>query len=217
MKNDPIKRFVEKESSDELSPMDPPDAYSPPALEKFEYEEFHPFIQKFLDEHKASLKQMDEFEQTLKSIQDGSNDSKPEISKSLSQFFSFIDSKLVLHNVKEEKILFPLLQKRLLENGEHSKGVFPKTGVDNLESEHVKLMQITSVCFNFFGLASRLPDADSRTIVLDLAIEQGKALIEYLRLHIFREDNVIFPLAQKFITEEEFDEMDSKVPLYEHF
>ncbi len=78
-------------------------------------------------------------------------------------------------------------------------------------------MQITSVCFNFFGLASRLPDADSRTIVLDLAIEQGKALIEYLRLHIFREDNVIFPLAQKFITEEEFDEMDSKVPLYEHF
>ena len=50
---DPLTRMVEKESgSDEYSPMDPPDAYSPPTIDAIPYQELHPFLQKFMDEHK---------------------------------------------------------------------------------------------------------------------------------------------------------------------
>ena len=55
------------------------------------------------------------------------------------------------------------------------------------------------------GLASRLPDNRSRGITFDLAYHNGKELIELLRLHIFREDNTIFPIAQELLTEEEMN------------
>jgi len=214
---DPIRRFVEKESDKEFSPMNPPDPFNPPSLENVPFDDYHPFIQKFINEHKASLQVIENFEQNLKKIYDGGLNSTPDISKGLKMFFSFIDNKAVLHNLKEEKILFPLLQKRLLENGEHGKGKFPKTAVDNLEDDHIKLMQLTSVCFNFFALAARLTDAGSKAIVLDSALEQGKALIEFLRLHIFREDNVAFPLAKKYISFEEFEDMNSKISQYDDY
>ena len=44
---------------------------------------------------------------------------------------------------------------------------------------------------------------------LDAAIEQGKALVELLKLHIFREDNVVLPMAHKYISQEEFDQIDN--------
>ena len=60
---------------------------------------------------------------------------------------------------------------------------------------------------NFLGLAFRFPDQQTRLIVLDAALEQAKFLVELLRLHVFREDNVIFPLAQQLLTPTEFEEM----------
>lgn len=214
---DPLKRFVEKESSDEeFSPMNPPDVYSPPSLVEISYEQYHPFIQKFIDEHQNTIRELEIFERTLKHILENGLASSRETGDSLKRFFSYFDNKIVIHNLKEEKILFPLLQEKLLINGEHSKTEFPKTAVDMLEDDHIKLIQLTSVCFNFFGLASRLPDEKSRALVLDAAIEQGKVIIENIRLHIFREDNVLFPLAHKYITAEEFDVMVNKLPEFEH-
>jgi hemerythrin-like domain-containing protein len=63
---------------------------------------------------------------------------------------------------------------------------------------------------NFLGLVFRLPDERSGMIVLDAALEQGKNLVELLRLHVFREDNVIFSLAHRLISTAEFDEMQSR-------
>jgi len=62
---------------------------------------------------------------------------------------------------------------------------------------------------NFLGLVFRLPDERSGMIVLDAALEQGKNLVELLRLHVFREDNVVFPLAHRLISRAEFDAMQS--------
>ena len=54
---DPLKRVVEKQTDqEELSPMDPPEAYEPPNLEAVPYEEMHPFLQKLRDEHKSILR-----------------------------------------------------------------------------------------------------------------------------------------------------------------
>ncbi|MBK8677646.1 MAG: hypothetical protein IPN25_02730 [Sphingobacteriales bacterium] len=56
-------------------------------------------------------------------------------------------------------------------------------------------------------MAGRLPDIASRAMVLDAAVEQGKALVEMLQLHIFREDNVVFAQAQQYVAKDELDDM----------
>ena len=46
---DPLKRMVEKQSEqEEFSPMDPPDAYSPPGIEAVPYEKMPLFLQKLV-------------------------------------------------------------------------------------------------------------------------------------------------------------------------
>ena len=209
-KIDPLKRIVEKDTGQkELSPMEPPEAYNPPSMDAIAYEKMHPFLQKFIDEHRLCTKELDAFEEVLIEIQ--KNGISKDLNEKLSKFFNFLDNNIVSHNLKEEKILFPLLNERLIENGEHSNNPVPKTSVDMLEDDHIKLMQLAAVTFNFMGLSGRLPDIASRALVLDAAIEQGKALIELLKLHIFREDNIVFSLAQKFIKKEEFAEMEEKL------
>jgi hemerythrin-like domain-containing protein len=215
---DPLKRMVEKQSEqEEFSPMDPPDAYSPPGIETIPYEKMPSFLQKLMDEHNTCLRKIESFEEVLLRLQKNGLVPDPEIDEGLRQFFSFLDDSIVRHNLKEEKILFPLLQKRLLERGEHSKGQYPKTAVDMLEDDHIKFMQLAAVTFNFLGLAARLPDAASRAITLDAALEQGKALVELLRLHIFREDNVVFSLAVKHISEGEFSGMEKELMMLDHY
>lgn len=214
--DDPLKRMVEKQSDqEEYSPMDPPE--SPPGLEPIPYEKMPIFLQKFMDEHKACLKELAAFEQVLLKLQENGLTPNQDVDKGLRQFFSFLDESILLHNLKEEKILFPLLQERLLEMGEHSKGQYSKTAVDMLEDDHIKLMQTAAVTFNLLGLAARLPEAASRLITLDAALQQGQSLVELIRLHIDREDNVVFSVAVKYLSGEEFLEMEKKLARFEHY
>jgi hemerythrin-like domain-containing protein len=41
--------------------------------------------------------------------------------------------------------------------------------------------------------------------------------VELLRLHIFREDNVVFPLAIKHISEKELQAMEAALEKYNHY
>ena len=203
---DPLKRMVEKQTEqEELSPMDPPEAYDPPNLETIPYEKMHPFLQKLRDEHDDYTEKLDTFEEALVQIQQNGVDRGFE--EKLRDFFDFFDNEIAKHSQREDKILFPLLHKRLIEKGEHSQGPVSTTSINMLEDDHVEAFQLAALSFNFFGLAARLPDPKSQVIVLDAAINQGKTLVEHLRLHIFREDNVAFTQAQNYITGEELDAM----------
>ena len=128
-----------------------------------------------------------------------------EINKAFGDFFKSLDEELLPHNRKEEKILFPILNQKLIEAGEHSKGHKLVTAIDVMEDDHVKFIQLGALAFNLLGLASRMADERSRIFVLDTAYETSRELIELLKLHIYREDVTLFPLAQKYISKEEFD------------
>jgi hemerythrin-like domain-containing protein len=78
-----------------------------------------------------------------------------------------------------------------------------------MEDEHAKAMQLAAVVVNFLGLVFRLPDRGSGMVVLDAALEQCKNLVELLRLHVFREDNIVFPMAHRLIAPDEFDRMQA--------
>ncbi len=208
-KDDEINRFVSKDNNeDELSPFDPPDAYDPQNIEPVEYDKMHPFLQKLVDEHHAFTKVLNTFEESLINWKKNKWVFTNEINSGLKQFFNFLDENVPLHNQKEEKILFPLLQSKLIEIGEHNKENPAYTGISLMEDEHIKVAQASAIVFNFLGLGSRLPDKRSLEIAFEAAFEQGIAIIETMKLHIFREENILFPQAIKLFTEDEFSTMN---------
>ena len=196
---DPLKRTAAKQNiEEEYSPMNPPDAFAPPNLEKVDYRDMHPFLQELMDEHRTATERLKAFEDTLWDMQKTGIDRKT--FTQLGDFFEFFDLSITKHNQKEEKTIFPFLHRKLKEIGEHSNGSDRVTAIDMMEDDHIKVLQLAAVVFNFFGIAMNLPDPKSRLIVLDVAIDQGKELIELLRLHIFREDNIVFALANRHLT-----------------
>ena len=204
---DPVKKQTLHglASFEGLSPMDPPDAYAPPSITPVAVADMHPFLQRQVAEHLPFLSEVDAFENTILSIQ--KNGYTKEADGRLKHFLNFLDEEFIAHSRREEALLFPLLRQRLLEAGEHGNGDEPQTPVDMMQDEHIKAIQLAAVILNFLGLAFRLPDEQTRLIVLGAAIEQSKFLVELLRLHVFREDNVVFPMAHQLITSAEFDRM----------
>lgn len=205
-KQDPLKRMVERQNeTEEFSPMDPPDAFQPPALDEVKYEDMHPLIQSLMDEHKACNKVISAFENTLNALHtDGFSKNTLE---GINDFFSFFDESIIEHNRKEDDTVFADLNTILHEKEEFSTGT-EKTVVDLMEDDHIKMLQLAAISFNLFGLITRIPDEGSGMVILDLAVEQSKALIEMLKLHIFREDNVVFPIANNYLSTEVLDAMN---------
>lgn len=206
---DPLTKQPEQgEFASGLSPMDPPDAYDPPALDRVPVEETHPFLRKLHAEHVAFLEQIKIFEDAIIGVQ--TEGFTKERDRDLRHFFHYFESDFVPHSRREETHLFPLLNERLLAEGEHSRGATTITSIDLMEDDHLKAVQLAAVVLNFLGLVFRLKDEESRLVVLDAALEQGKNLVELLRLHIFREDNIVFPSAHRLISTTQFDSMQPR-------
>jgi hemerythrin-like domain-containing protein len=207
--NDPIHRHAEKDMCDNgFSPMDPPDAYDPPGKVDIAVEDMHPFLQQLVADHVEIKKALSVLEETL--IEMKSVGVTKTTNGKLAEFFRVFNEVFIPHDKREEKSLFPLLEAKLIEKGEHSQGAETTTAVDVMEADHIRAIQLASVAFNFFGLASRLVDEGSRNIVLDVAISQSEDLIELLRLHIFREDSIVFPLAEKYVNKADLDRLQKK-------
>jgi hemerythrin-like domain-containing protein len=204
-KQEPLKRMVERQNeTEEFSPMDPPDAFQPPALDEIKYEEMHPVIQSLMDEHKVCNEAISSFENTLNALHsDGFSKNSLD---GINDFFSFFDESIIEHNRKEDNTIFADLNIILHNKEEFSTGT-EKTVVDLMEDDHIKMLQLAAISFNLFGLVTRIPDEASGMVILDLAVEQSKALIEMLKLHIFREDNVVFPIANTYLSQEVMDTM----------
>lgn len=213
-KVDPVIGNPEKDISiqnDELSPMDPPEAYSDLAKLKNLDLPIDDALNVFVEEHKELTEIINDFEKALSSFKEAQYVINDEINNSFKQFFDFFDNHLLPHNRKEEKILFPILNKALLANNEHGTGENPITAVDLMEDDHIKFIQLGSLTFNLLGLAPRYRDEQARMFTYDVAYNNAKELVELLKLHIFREDNTLFPLAQKFLSKEELKTIQSEL------
>ena len=204
---DPVKKQAMRNSLEQegMSPMDPPDAYAPPNTPSVSLEEMHPYLRQLVAEHQPLLGEIDNFENVILSIQKIGYTKAADTQ--LRHFLNFFDEEFIAHNRREEATLFPLLRRRLLATAEHGSGDAPQTPVDLMQDEHTKAAQLAAVILNFLGLAFRFSDEKTRLTILDAALEQSKFLVELLRLHVFREDNLIFPLAHQLITAAEFEQM----------
>lgn len=211
-KTDPVKRNAKKDlESIEHTPMEPPSAYEEPGNVKIAYEEMEKLLQVFVEEHQNAIEKVDKFEEALGRFKEFGYQLDPKINEAFREFFSFLDDDLLPHNEKEEKVLFPILHKRLISVGEHSTGKIPTTAIDVMEDDHVKFIQLGALTFNFLGLAPRLRDVASRNFVFDTAYQNGRELTELIRLHIYREDHILFPLAQQHLSKEEFEIIEQEM------
>lgn len=207
---DPVIGNPEKDISiqeDELSPMDPPDAYSSYATIEIENGELNESLTILKNEHEELSKVLDVFEKSLHEFKELGYVLNNNVNDGFKKFFDFYDNHLLPHNRKEEKILFPVLQKALLLNNEHGVGKNPITAVDIMEDDHVKFIQLGTLTFNLLGLAPRFRDEQSKMFTYDVAYNNAKELVELIRLHVFREDNTLFPLAQKYLSAQQFNQV----------
>jgi len=205
---DPIRRTVEKDDNiEEYSPMDPPEAYDTSRVIGADYDAMHPFIKSLMDEHNEVITKVDEFDKTLLTFKESGFLFTIEISEKFNTFFKYFDNHIVPHNTKEEKDFFRILHERLIESGEHGEGKEPNTAINLMEDDHHSFIQLATLSFNLLGLASRLRDLESKGITFDLAYNNGRELAELIRLHIFREDETLFPLAMQLMSTEELDSL----------
>lgn len=190
------------------SPMDPPQAFHLEGIEKVPYAEMAEPLRSLIDEHKAYVAVLDGLEASLIELKNRRWAMDDGLSKGFREFFLFMDEKTVRHNAKEEKALFPILKKKLIAVGECSPGEKTSTAIDIMEDDHAKVMQAGCLVFNLLGIAARLKDAESRDTVFQIAYDQGRELVETMRLHIFKENEVLFPRAQKLLTANEMEYVD---------
>lgn len=208
---DPLKRIVEKESGGiEMSPMDPPEISDNSVLPD-NFEEYHPCLKQLVYEHKEFSARLEEFEKAILFFKENGLQQKEDIKNSINNFFSYIDNTILLHNKKEDKFLFYKLNEALNAMEIYSESGSSNTVVDIMEDDHSKLIQLSALAFNLLGLVTRLPDQNSRLIVLDIAIEQSLAMIELLKLHIYREDHIVFDLANEHLTVDELDLIEEQL------
>lgn len=187
----------------EMSPFSPPSAYDAPKEDEVAYEDMHPLLQSLIDEHKEYSEKLSLFEETIMMIEQGKIDK--EIDARLRDFFAYMDEEVIPHNRQEEKALFPVISQNMTKEGRHSKSDEKFNVIDVLEDEHVKIIQMVSVTFNMFALFVRIPDERSRIMILDVALNQAKELLELLKLHVYREDTIVFSYANKHLSVEELD------------
>lgn len=202
---DPILRHADKEENlEEFSAMDPPSAYDKERALGADYQHMDSFIQELMDEHKEVIEHVQIFDEALMRFRDSSYAFTKEVDDAFNTFFIYFDEHILPHNRKEERHFFRILHDRLIESGEHGTGDDPSTAVDLMEDDHTKFIQLGALSFNLLGLGTRLRDNESRMLTFDLAFNAGRELTELLRLHIFREDETLFPIAQQLLTKEDF-------------
>lgn len=209
--NDPVKKQVANDLSLKgILPMDPPDPYSHHSVAEIPVEQMSYSMKELINEHSIFKQVTENYESALHKWYNQNYIFDDEINEKFKEFFTFLDVNSPQHNAKEEKILFPMLKLKLIENGEHNQINESRTAVDILEDEHIKISQAVSVVFNFLGLGSRLAHQPSREMVFLHTYEQGLRTVETIKLHIYMEEKTIFPLAMKLFSQEELDKIDAR-------
>ncbi|HJW76737.1 MAG: hypothetical protein A2138_20475 [Deltaproteobacteria bacterium RBG_16_71_12] len=209
---DPVRRQEERgcDQAEGLSPMDPPDAYAPPGEtggDAADLAKRHPYLRALSEEHARLMEAMALVEEKLAKVAETGFTADADVA--VMRFLETFDREFVPHSREEEARLFPLLHERLIADGEHSKGRVVTTAIDVMKDEHLKAVQLAAVVLNFVRMASVLPDEKSAQLVVDAALGELTKLVELLRLHIFREDGIVFARAQGLIAPTELDAIGS--------
>src|SRR3989344_2711313 len=143
----------------------------------------HECIKTLREEHTEILKQLD----VLEAVVSGSVINKEEVEK----FLHFTESFAEPHHKKEENVLFPALE---------AKGL-PREGgpTGMMLREHQEKRSYVE------GLRTALKNGDNKEMK-----RNGLGIVNLMRSHIDKENNVLYPMAEEILTEDELAELGHK-------
>lgn len=151
------------------------------------------------NDHKKVLEKLNVMEQTIKDLE------SPNVKNTLLDLEGFFKKEVELHFKKEEEALFPEIEKFI-----------PREGgpVGVMLMEHEDLYRYKDNLFK--GVDLLLKDENSKEALV-LIKENGTSYINLLREHIFKEDNMLFMMADMHLEENQikeimkkFEELDKK-------
>ena len=152
-------------------------------------------LQMLMDEHKIALKQLDILDRAAEEIRE-KGFSVP-VWEKLSHATQFIADDIRAHNQREEDFLFPELEKSLPPGGP----------VEVMRAEHRQLWegygQLTDTTAQI-----RVNPEDNR--IKDELAKSARFITDLLSNHIYKEDNILFPMARRVLTNEQLNEIGSQ-------
>lgn len=147
-------------------------------------------------DHRVVLKQLKRLEKGLDKI-----DSDKGARANIIEAADFIKRVVKRHFLKEEEILFPLL------------GKMPGMGDGPLKMLYLEHEVFKSNNEKFQELVERLRNKEDVVAFKDDIVERGRAVIIVLREHIDKEDQILFPMAERFLGEEVLLEATEKMSI----
>ena len=159
-------------------------------------------IETLMECHEDILRQLNMFEAVLLDLEQNGINAFVRQRESISETFEFFDTTLVLHIMDEEEGLFPLLEP-MLQRRSVPHPHFERTPIQAIEEQHRKAEEAAQ---RLKILNSKLLsefDQSRSAILLEEFVKKGKALISFYREHVRGENEAVFPLAQRLLTEEE--------------
>ncbi len=147
-----------------------------------------------VSEHEAALKQLNKMAAAAKSIQQ--NGFSAENFRQIADAIRYIGSVVRKHNEKEEQFLFPKLDRHV--NGYQSM----------MRHQHRELWAA------FTELSKAVKDVEDGRIhgssIRDL-LQMANFIIDHLSNHIAQENTVLFPMAKRLLTPEEYKELTAEI------
>ncbi|MFA6467534.1 MAG: hemerythrin domain-containing protein [Bacteroidota bacterium] len=116
--------------------------------------------------------------------------------KSLLKAVEYVDEEVRVHNKHEEEALFPIVDRYV--DG-------PTT---SLRDDHIKMGKIYKKLS--YSIKSLKENPDDKTARMEL-VESAEAIVQLMVNHIHKENNILFPMVQRFVSKEEMREIAKKL------
>lgn len=162
-------------------------------------------IERLIECHDQIMARLSVFSRSLRAIEKHGLVGFVSEKEDMKVMFDFIDTSIFPHERDEEEPLFPkLLPKLKTKLSRHGTGDTP---IDVITKEHRMVAEVATRVRGLAPLIERDIHSVEASILLKEFLNKGRWLIQAYQRHTWRENNVLFPLAEQFLTAEEKQEI----------
>ncbi len=160
----------------------------------------NPF-EKLVECHDHIMSRLSLFEQSLQAIEKQRVVGFLSEKENVGVIFDFIDTNIALHTRDEEQGLFPKLQLKLKAKLPDGDGA--DTPVDVMEGEHRIVEEVIGRIKNLAVLIEKEAWTEEASILVEEFLEKSRWVIQAYHRHIWKENNILFPMAEQLLSAEE--------------
>jgi len=153
-------------------------------------------FERLMAEHQHGLRELDKMLASSRELKSGGFST--DAFEKLRDAVRFINEDIRAHNQNEEEALFPAMEEKIGPSG--------PTGV--MRSEHLQLWSALDKLEN--KLTELLTDTGNAAHISRVA-ELSAFIHDLLKNHIFKEDNILYPMAKQMLTPEEILEVSERM------